>query len=113
MSKQPHATRQLHDAGQSLWVDNITRAMLDSGTLAGFIAKLSVTGLTSNPTIVDQAQGVFPAGGLADHRDPRLGGEEEDQALADHLVIVHQQDPDRGFIRHRATPAGFGAESGL
>jgi transaldolase len=55
MTQQPRATRQLHDTGQSLWVDNITRSMLDSGTLAGFIAKLSVTGLTSNPTIFDHA----------------------------------------------------------
>jgi transaldolase len=55
MSQQPRATRQLHDMGQSLWVDNITRAMLDSGTLQQLIAKLSVTGLTSNPTIFDHA----------------------------------------------------------
>jgi transaldolase len=55
MTPQPRATRQLHDLGQSLWVDNITRTMLDSGTLAGFIAELSVTGLTSNPTIFDHA----------------------------------------------------------
>ena len=55
MTQQLRATRQLRDVGQSLWVDNITRAMLDSGTLAGFIANLSVTGLTSNPTIFDHA----------------------------------------------------------
>ncbi|MBX3357704.1 MAG: transaldolase [Phycisphaeraceae bacterium] len=48
-------TRQLHDAGQSLWIDNITRAMLASGTLRKYIDTLSVTGLTSNPTIFDQA----------------------------------------------------------
>ena len=55
MTKQPRATRQLHDVGQSLWVDNITRAMLDSGTLKRFVTELSVTGLTSNPTIFDHA----------------------------------------------------------
>jgi transaldolase len=55
MTQQPRATRQLHGVGQSLWVDNITRAMLDSGTLQRFIAELSVTGLTSNPTIFDHA----------------------------------------------------------
>lgn len=49
------ATRQLHELGQSLWVDNITRTMLDDGTLAGYIEELSVTGLTSNPTIFDKA----------------------------------------------------------
>ena len=49
------ATRRLHDAGQSIWLDNITRALLTSGTLARYIRELSVTGLTSNPTIFDQA----------------------------------------------------------
>jgi transaldolase len=51
------ATQELHDLGQSLWVDNITRTMLDDGTLAGYIEELSVTGLTSNPTIFDKAIG--------------------------------------------------------
>jgi transaldolase len=50
-------TKKLHDIGQSLWVDNITRTMLDDGTLAGYIDELSVTGLTSNPTIFDKAIG--------------------------------------------------------
>ncbi len=48
-------TCMLHDAGQSLWVDNITRAMLGSGTLEHYIRDLCVTGLTSNPTIFDHA----------------------------------------------------------
>ncbi len=48
-------TRQLHDLGQSLWIDNITRDMLDDGTLEGYISDLDVTGLTSNPTIFDKA----------------------------------------------------------
>ena len=52
-----NATRLLHDLGQSLWLDNITRDLLDSGTLARYIAELSVTGLTSNPTIYDKAIG--------------------------------------------------------
>ena len=51
------ATQQLHDAGQSLWIDDITRDMLDSGRLAKMIAELSVTGLTSNPTIFEKAIG--------------------------------------------------------
>ena len=50
-------TQELHDKGQSLWLDNITRTMLDDGTLAGYIDELSVTGLTSNPTIFDKAIG--------------------------------------------------------
>lgn len=49
------ATQKLHEAGQSLWIDDITRKMLDSGTLRRYIDELSVTGLTSNPTIFDKA----------------------------------------------------------
>jgi len=49
------ATQLLHDAGQSLWLDNITRALLESGGLRRYIDELSVTGLTSNPTIFDHA----------------------------------------------------------
>jgi transaldolase len=48
-------TGQLHDLGQSLWLDNITRDLLTSGTLKRYIDELSVTGLTSNPTIFHQA----------------------------------------------------------
>jgi len=50
-----NATQKLHDLGQSLWLDNITRSLLASGTLRRYIDELSVTGLTSNPTIFDQA----------------------------------------------------------
>jgi transaldolase len=49
------ATTQLHELGQSLWIDNITRPMLAEGTLGRYIEELSVTGLTSNPTIFDKA----------------------------------------------------------
>jgi transaldolase len=49
------ATQQLHDLGQSLWLDNITRDLLDAGTLKQYIDDLSVTGLTSNPTIFNHA----------------------------------------------------------
>src|SRR5262245_56545435 len=49
------ATQQLHDLGQSLWLDNITRDLLDGGTLKRYIDELSVTGLTSTPTIFDHA----------------------------------------------------------
>jgi len=48
-------TQQLHDLGQSLWLDNITRGLLTSGTLSRYISELSVTGLTSNPTIFEHA----------------------------------------------------------
>jgi transaldolase len=49
------STKKLHDLGQSLWLDNITRELLNSGTLKRYIDELSVTGLTSNPTIFDHA----------------------------------------------------------
>ena len=49
------ATQLLHNLGQSIWLDNITRDLLDSGTLKHYIDDLSVTGLTSNPTIFNQA----------------------------------------------------------
>jgi transaldolase len=49
------ATQKLYDAGQSLWLDNITRDLLTSGTLKRYIDELSITGLTSNPTIFDHA----------------------------------------------------------
>jgi len=48
-------TKALHDLGQSLWLDNVTRELLNSGTLQHYIDELSVTGLTSNPTIFDHA----------------------------------------------------------
>jgi transaldolase len=49
------ATQRLHDLGQSIWLDNITRDLLTRGTLKRYIDELSVTGLTSNPTIFDHA----------------------------------------------------------
>src|ERR1700750_796135 len=49
------ATQLLHNLGQSIWLDNITRDLLTSGTLKRYIDELSVTGLTSNPTIFDHA----------------------------------------------------------
>jgi transaldolase len=52
-----NATQPLHDLGQSLWLDNITRELLTSGTLSRYIRKFDVTGLTSNPTIFDHAIG--------------------------------------------------------
>jgi transaldolase len=49
------ATRKLHDLGQSLWLDHITRDLLEDGTLKRYIDEFSVTGLTSNPTIFEKA----------------------------------------------------------
>jgi transaldolase len=50
-----NAAQSLHDFGQSLWLDNLTRAMLDDGTLAGYIRDCAITGLTSNPSIFEKA----------------------------------------------------------
>jgi len=52
-----NVTQSLHQLGQSLWLDNITRTLLRSGTLSRYIRDLSITGLTSNPTIFEQAIG--------------------------------------------------------
>lgn len=57
MTTSRPATQQAHERGQSLWLDNITRELLDDGTLARYITELSVTGLTSNPSIFDAAIG--------------------------------------------------------
>ena len=62
-----HATETLHELGQSLWLDNITRELLDSGQLQTYIDDYSVTGLTSNPSIFDKAI----AGGGYDDAIPR------------------------------------------
>jgi transaldolase len=51
------ATEALHEQGQSLWLDNITRSMLDDGTLSKYVDSYAVTGLTSNPSIFDKAIG--------------------------------------------------------
>jgi transaldolase len=53
-------TERLHSLGQSLWLDNLTRELLRDGTLARYIRELSLTGLTSNPTIFDHAIGKTP-----------------------------------------------------
>lgn len=69
-------TRQLHDLGQSLWLDNITRELLDNGTLSRYIRDYSITGLTSNPTIFDGAIGggdAYDAGIREKTRAGKLG----------------------------------------
>ena len=80
-------TQSLHDLGQSLWLDNITREILDNGTLRRYIDDLSVTGLTSNPTIFDDAIGNTAAydAGIRQKAQAGLSGEElfVDLALED------------------------------
>jgi transaldolase len=66
-------TARLHQLGQSLWLDNITRTMLADDTLRRYIQQLSVTGLTSNPTIYDQAIGGGDVYDEAIHRESANG----------------------------------------
>ena len=63
-------TQRLHDLGQSLWLDNISRSILDDGTLQRYIDAFSVTGLTSNPTIFDEAIGAGDLPSRDDSEDP-------------------------------------------
>jgi transaldolase len=67
------ATQLLYDLGQSIWLDNITRDLLDTGTLETYIKELSVTGLTSNPTIFDHAIKNSTAYNNAIHEDLKRG----------------------------------------
>jgi transaldolase len=73
------ATQTLHQLGQSLWLDNITRTLLQSGTLAGYIQDLSVTGLTSNPTIFEHAIGSGDSYDASIRRLTEAGLSEEDR----------------------------------
>ncbi len=68
-----NATELLHDLGQSLWLDNITRGLLTSGTLSRYIRDFSVTGLTSNPTIFDHAIGNSDYYDAGIHQKARAG----------------------------------------
>ena len=78
-------TRQLHELGQRLWLDNITRRLLNDGTLARYIAEYSITGLTSNPTIFDHAIG---SGNDYDEAIARLATvESDDESLFFALAI--------------------------
>jgi transaldolase len=72
------STQRLHELGQSLWLDNITREILDNGTLQRYADELSITGLTSNPTIFDEAIGNTSAydPGIRQKADKGLSGEE-------------------------------------
>jgi transaldolase len=79
------ATQKLHDLGQSLWLDNITRDMLDAGTLQRYIEELSVTGLTSNPTIFNHAIKNSSAYDAAIRK--RLKGSKSDEALFFELAL--------------------------
>ncbi len=78
------STRKLHDLGQSLWLDNITRSLLDDGSLARYIDEDAITGLTSNPSIFDKAIDAGDAydAGIAEGTRQGLSGEALFIALA-------------------------------
>lgn len=78
------ATAALHDLGQSIWLDNITREMLDSGQLQRYIDDYSVTGLTSNPSIFDKA---IAAGGYDDAIREKAQGDIDREHLFFELAI--------------------------
>ena len=81
-----HNLQQLRDAGQSLWLDNITRTLLDDGTLERYIKDYGITGLTSNPTIFEKAIGGSNAydSAIADKTAAGL----EDEALFVELALA-------------------------
>jgi transaldolase len=72
------ATTRLHELGQSIWLDNITRDLLSTGTLKRYVDELSVTGLTSNPTIFDHAMKNSTSYDSAIRRGHQVGKTEED-----------------------------------
>jgi transaldolase len=109
------ATQELHDLGQSLWLDNITRDLLDEGTLKRYIDEFSVTGLTSNPTIFEHAISKSKAydGDIGRLLSTGLSGEELffDLALqdltraADLFAPVHERTAGNdGFVSLELSP---------
>jgi transaldolase len=108
-------TQQLHELGQSLWLDNITRDMLSDATLGGYIDELSVTGLTSNPTIFDKAisQGDAYDEQISELTEHRVSSEEiffalairDLRAAADLFAPVHERtDGTDGFVSLEVSP---------
>jgi transaldolase len=107
-------TEQLHRRGQSLWLDNITRTMLDDGTLQRYIDEDSVTGLTSNPSIFDKAiaSGAYDAA-IRAHTQAGVDGEElffelaiEDlRRAADLFLGIHERtDGVDGWVSLEVSP---------
>jgi len=97
-----NAAQRLHQLGQSLWLDNITRGLLDRGTLKHYIETLAVTGLTSNPTIFDQA-----IGNAADYdkaiREKTRQGMDAEKLFFDLAVEDLQRAADLFLPAHRAS----------
>jgi transaldolase len=108
------ATEKLHELGQSLWLDNITRELLDSGQLQTYIDDYSVTGLTSNPSIFDKA---IASGGYDDaiHEKASKGLDREAlffelaiedlRRAADMFAAIHQRtDGVDGWVSLEVSP---------
>jgi transaldolase len=117
------ATQHLHELGQSLWLDNITRGILDDGTLQRYISDLSVTGLTSNPTIFDHAikQGSFYDDAIRAKAAQGKSGEslffelaiEDLRRAADLFRPVHDQtDGADGWVSLEVSPLLANAAAG-
>jgi transaldolase len=100
-------TQALQTLGQSLWLDNITREMLDDGTLARYISELSVTGLTSNPTIFEHA---IAHGDRYDEAIARLA--REDYAGEDLFFALALQDLTRAADLFRSVHDATGGVDG-
>lgn len=108
------ATEILHDRGQSLWLDNITRGMLDSGQIQRYIDDYSVTGLTSNPSIFDKAIGSGDYdNAIREKRGAGLQGEglfldlavEDLQRAADLFLPIHERtDGVDGWVSLEVSP---------
>ena len=90
------ATQALHNVGQSLWLDHITRDLVNQGTLKKYIDELSVTGLTSNPTIFDQA-----INKSASYDDAIIDGIERGRSVEERAMVIPRADLRRG----RPSPA--------
>jgi transaldolase len=109
-----NTTRKLHDAGQSLWLDNITRELLDSGELERYVSDDTVTGLTSNPSIFDKAieSGAYDdairakaAGGLAGEELFFELAIEDLQRAADIFMPIHRAtDGVDGWVSLEVSP---------
>jgi transaldolase len=105
-------TQRLHDLGQSLWLDNITRTMLGDGTLQGYIDELSVTGLTSNPSIFDKAisggdsyNEQIAAVSAAAEAGEGVGANSDEKVFFE-LALADLQDATRLFAPVHARTAG-------
>ncbi len=97
------ATEALHELGQSIWLDNITRQMLDSGQLQKYIDDYSVTGLTSNPSIFDKA---IASGGYDDAIRARAGGGIDREELFFELAIEDLRRAADAFLPVHERTAG-------